>query len=86
MGAPTLDEKGVIAACSNCGQKVRTSALPDVAARFRIQSIPTMALFTGGREVARTVGARPATGIEAFIAHAVGDAAGIGGRGEPADP
>jgi thioredoxin 2 len=52
--------------------KVNTEALPELAARFRIQSIPTMALFAGGHEVARTVGARPAAGIEAFIDQAVG--------------
>ncbi len=51
--------------------KVNTEALGDLAARLRIQSIPTMALFSGGREVARTVGARPASGIEAFIDQAV---------------
>jgi thioredoxin 2 len=153
MAAPSLDERGVIAACSNCGQKVRTAyerlgqgvrcarcktevpppaepievpsaalfdalvsssalpvvvdywapwcgpchmvapelkkvaaahrgrlivakvnteALPDLAARHQIQSIPTMALFSDGREIARTVGARPAAGIEAFIDQAVG--------------
>ncbi len=152
MASPGLDEKGVIAACPNCGQKVRTSyarlgggvrcphcktdvpppsepidvpssalfdalvsssalpvvvdywapwcgpcrmvapelkkvaaahrgrlivvkvnteALADLASRHGIQSIPTMALFSGGREVARTVGARPAAGIEAFIDQAV---------------
>jgi len=151
--SPALDEKGVIAACSNCGQKVRTAyerlgqsvrcarckadvpppdepievpsaalfdaliassalpvvvdywapwcgpchmvapelrkvaagrrgrlivakvnteALPDLGGRFGIQSIPTMAVFSGGRELARTVGARPAAGIEAFIDQAVG--------------
>jgi thioredoxin 2 len=47
--------------------KVNTEALPEIAARHAVQSIPTMALFHGGREVARTVGARPAAGIEAFI-------------------
>jgi thioredoxin 2 len=52
--------------------KVNTEALPDIAARFGIMSIPTMALFRGGREVSRTVGARPAPAIEAFIAEAVG--------------
>ncbi|MGE5360915.1 MAG: thioredoxin [Bacteroidales bacterium] len=51
--------------------KVNTEALPDIAQRFGIQSIPTMALFKGGREVSRTVGARPAAGIEAFIAQTV---------------
>jgi thioredoxin 2 len=54
--------------------KVNTEALPDVAARQRIQSIPTMALMSGGREVARTVGARPAAAIQAFIDQAIGQA------------
>jgi len=54
--------------------KVNTEALPDLAVRFGIQSIPTMALFSGGREVSRTVGARPAAGIEAFIEQAIGQA------------
>lgn len=41
--------------------KVDTEALPDVAARFQIRSIPTLMLFRGG-EVAKTVaGAMPAT-------------------------
>ncbi len=54
--------------------KVNTEALQDLAMRFGIQSIPTMALFSGGREVSRTVGARPAAGIEAFIDQAIGQA------------
>jgi thioredoxin 2 len=56
--------------------KVDTEALPALAARFQIQSIPTMALFAGGREVSRTIGARPAAGIEAFIDAALGGAVG----------
>ena len=47
--------------------KVNTDALPDLAGRHGIQSIPTMAVFTGGREVTRTTGARPAAQIEAFV-------------------
>jgi thioredoxin 2 len=47
--------------------KVNTDALPELGERFRIQSIPTMALFSDGREAKRTSGARPAAEIEAFI-------------------
>jgi thioredoxin 2 len=51
--------------------KVNTDALPDLGERFRIRSIPTMAIFSGGRESTRTTGARPAAEIEQFIATAV---------------
>lgn len=37
--------------------KVNTEAEPELAARFGIRSIPTLALFVGGREVARQAGA-----------------------------
>ncbi len=51
--------------------KVNTDASPELGDRFRIMSIPTMTVFTGGREVARTTGARPADEIEAFVESAV---------------
>jgi len=51
--------------------KVNTDALPDLGERFGIRSIPTMAVFAGGREIGRTTGARPAADIEAFVAQAV---------------
>jgi thioredoxin 2 len=47
--------------------KVNTDAVPELGERYRIQSIPTMAVFGGGKEVGRTTGARPAAGIEQFI-------------------
>lgn len=47
--------------------KVNTDAIPELGDRFRIRSIPTMAVFGGGKEVGRTAGARPAPDIEAFI-------------------
>ncbi len=47
--------------------KVDTERLPELSARYQIQSIPMMAVFHGGREKARTVGARPARDIQAFI-------------------
>ena len=51
--------------------KVDTEALPDLGARFGIRSIPTLAVFMNGKEVARTAGARPAPDIEAFVEQAV---------------
>ena len=47
--------------------KVNTDALSDLGERFGIRSIPTLAVFGGGKELARTAGARPANDIEAFI-------------------
>jgi thioredoxin 2 len=62
-------------AASNAGRfivvKVNTDVLPDLGERFRIRSIPTMTVFAGGKEVARTTGARPAADIESFVSGAV---------------
>ena len=51
--------------------KVNTDELTDIAARFRIKSIPTLALVSGGREIDRIAGARPAAEIEAFAQRAL---------------
>jgi thioredoxin 2 len=48
--------------------KVDTEALPTLAARFQISSIPSLIVFARGREAARTAGARPAAAIKAFVA------------------
>jgi thioredoxin 2 len=67
MVAPELER----VAAANAGRylvvKVNTDAVPELGDRFGIRSIPTMAVFDGGREVARTAGARPAADIEAFV-------------------
>ena len=67
MVAPELQR----VAASNAGRylivKVNTDAVPELGDRYRIRSIPTMAVFEGGREVARTAGARPAAEIETFV-------------------
>ncbi len=47
--------------------KVDTDALPEVAGRFGIRSIPTMILFRGGREAKRLSGAMPAGNIAAGL-------------------
>jgi len=53
--------------------KVDTEAVPALAARFNIRSIPTLALFKGGREVARQAGAMGAADIVRWAkAHGAG--------------
>jgi thioredoxin 2 len=67
MVAPELAK----VAAKHAGQylilKVNTDAVPELGERFKIRSIPTMAVFAGGQESGRTAGARPAADIEAFI-------------------
>jgi thioredoxin 2 len=48
--------------------KVDTEALPDVAARFNIRSIPTMIVFRDGREANRLSGAMGASEIASRLA------------------
>lgn len=43
--------------------KVDTEAVPDIAARYAIRSIPTLVLMKGGREIARQSGASNEHGI-----------------------
>lgn len=47
--------------------KVDTEALPEVAGRFGIRSIPTMILFREGHEAGRLSGAMPASAIAAQL-------------------
>jgi len=48
--------------------KVNTEEAQQLAARFNIRSIPTLALFVNGREVARQAGAfRSAQDIAAWV-------------------
>lgn len=47
--------------------KVDTEASPQASVRFRIRSIPTMVLFKGGQEIARTSGAMSASEIERWV-------------------
>ena len=43
--------------------KVNTEGLPALGSRFNVRSIPTLALFVGGKEVARQAGAMSAADI-----------------------
>jgi len=47
--------------------KVNSDAVPELAERFRIRSIPTLAIFQGGREIDRIVGARSAEDIRSLV-------------------
>jgi thioredoxin 2 len=71
MVAPELQKVAARQAGRFLVVKVNTEALPDLGERFNVRSIPTLAVFAQGREVARTAGARPAADIEAFIDQAI---------------
>ena len=71
MVAPELQKVAARQAGRFLVVKVNTEALPDLGDRFIVRSIPTLAVFAQGREVARTAGARPAADIEAFIDQAI---------------
>jgi thioredoxin 2 len=68
MVAPELEKVAARLAGQALVLKVNTDVLSDLGQRYNVRSIPTMAVFSGGREVGRTVGARPAGDIMAFIA------------------
>jgi thioredoxin 2 len=71
MVAPELAKVAARAAGRYLVVKVNTDAVAELGQRYGIRSIPTLAVFAGGREAARTAGARPAADIEAFVAQAV---------------
>ena len=50
--------------------KVDTEASQDLAASYNIRSIPTIALFRGGREIARQAGAMDANRLIAWVQEA----------------
>ncbi|HFF3758480.1 TPA: thioredoxin TrxC [Stenotrophomonas maltophilia] len=50
--------------------KVNTEAEPQLAAQFGIRSIPTLALFRGGQEVARQAGAMGTQDIVRWVSSA----------------
>jgi thioredoxin 2 len=52
--------------------KVNTEAEPALANRFGIRSIPTLALFRGGREIARQAGAMGAQDIVRWASTHIG--------------
>jgi len=72
MVAPELEKVAAAHRGKWIVAKVNTDEIPGLGARYGIQSIPTMAVFQGGREVGRSIGARPAAGIVQVVEQALG--------------
>jgi thioredoxin 2 len=68
MVAPELERLARTKAGQWLVVKVNTEALGDLAGRFNIRSIPTLAVMHQGREIARVAGARSAADLERFVA------------------
>jgi thioredoxin 2 len=68
MMAPELEKAAQRLGGKALVVKVNTDAEPELGERFRIRSIPTIAVFRDGRELTRVAGARPAAEIEALVA------------------
>ena len=50
--------------------KVNTDAVPELGSRYVVRSIPTLAVFSGGREIDRVSGAIPAAEIVKLVERA----------------
>jgi thioredoxin 2 len=75
MMAPELDKVAARAGGKFLVAKVNTETTPALAQLYQISSLPTLAVFREGGEVARTAGAQSAATIEGFVARALRDAA-----------
>ncbi len=68
MMAPTFDQLARDFRGRLVVAKLETERAPAVSARFAIRSIPTMILFSGGREIDRLSGALPAAQLTQWLA------------------
>lgn len=67
MVAPEVEKVARAMAGSALVLKVDTDAEAELSARFGIRSIPTLAVFRGGREVTRVAGVRPASDLQQLL-------------------
>ena len=67
MVAPVLDEIATEVAGNVYVYKVDIDQSPDVAARYGVNSVPTLILFENGQIKAQTVGAQPKQNILALL-------------------
>jgi thioredoxin 2 len=66
--APVIAEAAAAYSPALVVAKVNTDAAQGLAGRYGIRSIPTVALFRGGREIARQSGALPAAELRQWLA------------------
>jgi thioredoxin 2 len=67
MVAPEIEKLAASQAGRVLVGKVCTEEVPELAARYAVRSIPTLAVFRDGTLVASEAGARPAAEIERFV-------------------
>ena len=66
MLSPVVDEVAEENADVKVG-KINIDEQPELAQQFRVMSIPTLAVFRGGKLVNQTVGVQPKSAIEDLI-------------------
>jgi thioredoxin 2 len=72
--APELEQVAARQAGRLLVVKVDTEAVPDLAERLKVQSIPTLAVYSRGMMVSRQAGAMMAPDIEAFVSRSLAKA------------
>lgn len=72
MMAPVIDQAAAAFEPHLRVGKLDTEAEQGLAARFQIRSIPTLALFSQGREVARIAGAMPLPQLQRWVEQSLG--------------
>lgn len=72
MMAPEIAKVAQMAAGQCIVVKINTEALPHLAQRYAIRSIPTLTVMKGGHELTRSSGARPGAVILNFLRQAAG--------------
>ena len=67
MVGPAVEQVGKIMAGKVKVTKLNVDENQEIAMRYSVQSIPSLLLFKGGKEIARTIGAAPKEAYLKFI-------------------
>ena len=67
MVGPAVEQVGKIMAGKVKVTKLNVDENQEIAMRYNVQSIPSLLLFKGGKEIARTIGAAPKEAYLKFI-------------------